>query len=66
MYFKIAYLLLIYLFIRLETNVYWTIKEGYIKFSFKLRIFYVNIVKEYIVIYNHKCVMVNMTCRSAQ
>ena len=41
-------------------------KERYNKFSLKLRIFHLNIVKKYIVIYNHKCIIVNMTCRGAQ
>ena len=38
-------------------------KERYIKFSLKLRIFHLNIVKECIVIYNHRCFMVDMSCR---
>ena len=37
-------------------------KERYIKFSFKLRILHLNIVKEYIVIYYHQCVMVDRSC----
>ena len=38
-------------------------KERYIKFSLKLRIFNLNIVTECIVIYNHQCFMVDMSCR---
>ena len=38
-------------------------KERYIKFSLKLRICHLNIVKEYIVICNHQCFMVDMSCR---
>ena len=38
-------------------------KERYIKSSLKLRIFHLNIVKEFIVIYNHQCSMVDMSCR---
>ena len=45
------------------TVLYWTKKESYIKFSLKLRIFHLNIVKECIVIYNHQCFMVDMSCR---
>ena len=36
-------------------------KERYIKFSLKLRVFHLNIVKECIVIYNHQCFMVDMS-----
>ena len=38
-------------------------KEMYIIFSVKLRVFHLNIVKEYIVIYNYQCFMVDMSCR---
>ena len=38
-------------------------KERYIKFSLKLRIFHLNIVMECIVIYNHQCFVVDMSCR---
>ena len=38
-------------------------KERYIKFSFKLRVFHLNIVKECIVIFNHQCSMVATSCR---
>ena len=43
-------------------ELYWT-KERYIKFSLKLRIFHLKIVKECIVIYNQQCFMVDMRCR---
>ena len=36
-------------------------KERYIKFSLKLRSFHLNIVKKFIVIYNHQCFMVDMS-----
>ena len=38
-------------------------KERYIKFSLKLHIFHLNIVKECIVIDNHQCFKVDMSCR---
>ena len=38
-------------------------KERYIKFSLKLRIFHLNKVMECIVLYNHQCFMVDMSCR---
>ena len=41
-----------------DIHLYWTKKERYIKFSLKLRIFHLKIVKERIVIYNHQCFMV--------
>ena len=44
-------------------HIYLTKKERCINFSIKLRIFHLNIVKEFIFIYNHQCLMVDMSCR---
>ena len=37
-------------------------RERYIKFSLKLRVYHLKIVKQYIVIYNQQCFMVDMSC----
>ena len=41
-------------------------KKGNIKFSLKLLISHFNTAKECLVIYNHKCFKVYMTCRGAR
>ena len=46
-----------------DVPIYSEQKERCIKFSLKLRIFHLNIVKECIVIYNHQCFMVDMSRR---
>ena len=51
------------IFAYIDTFIYRTKKERYIKCSLKLRIFHFNIVKECIVTYNHQCFMVDMSCR---